>query len=187
MESSHAGWFARPSWSACSHWTVRSVPWSAEQEGLVARRQLIQIGIDWERARNEVLARRWVEHTPRVLATVTGELTPIQREWLAVLHAGPRSMLGSLTAATSHGLAGWTRPHVSVLVDDELSFEPVRGVDFFRSRRRFEAMVDPRPGIPRARIEPAVLLFAGYEAPTLARPTAWSPPRSSSDSRRRTG
>jgi len=135
-----------------------------EQRGLVARRQLTQHGIDWDRVRDHITARRWVERTPRVISTFTGELTWQQRQWLAVLHAGPRSMLGSLTAAGRSGLKGWDRPHVSVYVDDELSFEPVEGVDFFRSRRPFSLLLDPRPGIPTARLEPSVLLFAGYEA-----------------------
>jgi len=135
----------------------------AEQAGLVARRQLLQHGIGWDRARNEIAARRWVERTPRVISTFTGGLTWEQRQWLGVLHAGPRSMLGSLTAAGRHGLVGWERPHVSVYVDDELSFDPVDGIDFFRSRRPFDLLRDPRPGIPRCRLEPAVLLFAGYE------------------------
>ena len=134
------------------------------QLGMVARRQLSRHGIEWEHVDHQIRAGRWVERTPRVISTVTGELTWQQRQWLAVLHAGPRSMLGSLTAAARHGLAGWGRPHVSVYVDDELSFEPVDGVDFFRSRRPFDLLRDPRPGIPTARLEPSILLFAGYEA-----------------------
>ena len=114
--------------------------------------------------RNEIAARRWVERGPRVISTFTGELTLKQREWLAVLHAGPRSMLGSLSAAGRQGLTGWERPWVSVMVDDELSFEPVDGVDFFRSRRPFDLLRSPRAGIPVCRLEPAVLLWAGYEA-----------------------
>jgi hypothetical protein len=139
-----------------------------DQHGMLARRQLTQHGIDWDRVRDQVAARRWVERTPRVISTFTGELTWEQRQWLGVLHAGPRSMLGSLTAAARHGLTGWQRPHVSVYVDDELSFEPVDGVDFFRSRRPFDLLRDPRPGIPLCRLEPSVLLFAGYE--TTPRP-----------------
>lgn len=133
------------------------------QAGMVARRQLTHHGIDWDRARNEVGARRWVARTPRVLSTVTGTLTREQLEWLAVLHAGPRSLLGGLSAAGRHGLDGWDRPVVTVYVDDELSFEPVDGVRFFRSRRPFELLRDPRPGIPLCRLEPSVLLAAGYQ------------------------
>ncbi len=55
-----------------------------------------------------------------------------------------------------------------MLVDDELAFEPVDGVRFFRSRRPFELLRSARPGIPRAGLEPAILLWAGYEAPVRA-------------------
>ncbi len=138
------------------------------QDGMVARRQLNEYGVSWMRVRNEIAARRWVERTPRVISTFTGELTPRQREWLAVLHAGPRSMLTNLSAAGRQGLTGWERPWVSVMVDDELSFEPVDGVDFFRSRRPFDLLRSPRPGMPVCQVEPAVLLWAAYEATTRA-------------------
>ncbi len=135
------------------------------QAGMVARRQLNEIGIDADRVRNQVAAHRWVERTPTVLSTTTGPLSWGQWLWLGVLHAGPGAMLGSLTAAGRHGLRGWTRPHVTVLVDDELSFDVVPGIEFFRTRRAMADLLDPRPGPPTCRLEPAILLFAGYEAP----------------------
>jgi len=135
-----------------------------EQAGVVARRQLLAQGIDRFRVRNQIAAGRWVELTPRVIGTTTGPLSLEQRRWLAVLHAGPRSMLGGLTAAEVHGLTGWGRDDITVLVDDELSFEPVPGVHFFRSRRPFKLLLSPNPGIPRCRLEPGVLLWAGYDA-----------------------
>ena len=135
---------------------------------MIARRQLNRLGIDADRVRDQVAAGRWAERTPRVISTVTGELTFEQRCWLAVLHAGPRAMLGNLTAAERHDLKNWDRPEICVMVDDELSFDPVPGVDFFRSRRPFDALVSPRPGIPRCQLEPAVLLWAAYEAPNRA-------------------
>ncbi|WP_296603401.1 hypothetical protein [Nocardioides sp.] len=138
------------------------------QDGMVARRQLTRHGVDWDRVRDHGAARRWVERTPRVISTVTGELTRSQREWLAVLHAGERSMLGGLSAAARHGLTGWDRDVVTVYVDDELSFEPVDGIRFFRSRRPVDLLRHPRPGIPLCRVEPAVLLFAAYQ--TTPRP-----------------
>ncbi|WP_395691158.1 hypothetical protein [Nocardioides sp.] len=138
------------------------------QQGLVARRQLTRHGIGWEHVDHQVRTGRWAERTPRVVSTVTGELTRSQREWLAVLHAGERSMLGGLTAAGRQGLTGWDRDAVTVYVDDELSFEPVNGVRFFRSRRPFDLLRHPRPGIPVCRLEPAVLLFAAYQ--TTPRP-----------------
>jgi hypothetical protein len=136
----------------------------AAQAGMVSRRQLTAHGIGWDRVAANVAAGRWVARTPRVISTVTGTLTGEQREWLAVLHAGPRSMLGGLTAAARDGLTGWERPVVTVLVDDELSFEPVDGVRFFRTRRPFDLLIGRRPGIPRCVLEPGVLLWAGYDA-----------------------
>lgn len=140
----------------------------ADQAGLLARRQLVARGVDADRVRDNITAGRWVELTPRVIGTTTGRLDLEQREWLAVLHAGPRSMLANLSAGGRFGLTGWARDHVCVLVDDELSFEPVEGVAFFRSRRPFDLLRSPRPGIPTCQLEPAVLLWAAYEATSRA-------------------
>lgn len=134
------------------------------QAGVVARRQLTRIGVDWDAVDANVVARRWVVRTPRVVSTVTGTLTVEQRRWVGVLHAGPHSMVGSLTAGSRHGLRGWDRDVVTVWVDDELSFEPVAGVRFFRTRRPFDLLLSPRAGLRSARIEPALLLWAAYEA-----------------------
>lgn len=136
----------------------------SDQLGLVARRQLTAGHVSADTVRNEVAARRWVVRTPRVVTTFTGDLTTEQRRWLAVLHAGPRSMLGGLSAAATQGLTGWERSDITVYVDDELSFEPVSGIDFFRSRRPFELLRSDRPGIPACRLEPSVLLHAAYDA-----------------------
>jgi len=131
---------------------------------MLARRQLTRLGIGWDAVDAQVDALRWTVRTPRVVSTTTGTLTVEQMRWLGVLHAGPRSVLGGLTAASLHGLEGWERDQVTVLVDDELSFEPVDGIRFFRSRRPFPLLVSPRPGLPSARLEPAVLLWAAYSA-----------------------
>lgn len=134
------------------------------QSGMVARRQLTRLGIHWHDVENQILAGRAVARTPRVISTVTGELTLTQRRWLAVLHAGERSLLGGLTAAAEHGLRRWERDEITVLVDDELAFEPVDGVRFFRSRRSFEMLRVEREGVPCCRLEPAILMWAGYDA-----------------------
>jgi hypothetical protein len=138
------------------------------QCGMVARRQLLALGGDRFAIRNQIRARRWVARTPRVISTVTGTLTTEQRRWLAVLHAGPRSLLGGLTGAEVQGLRRWERDDITVLVDDELAFEPVAGVHFFRSRRSFELLRDPVSDLPVCRLEPALLMWAGYDAPPRA-------------------
>jgi hypothetical protein len=140
----------------------------AEQAGMVARRQLNAEGRDADHVAAQVAARRWMICTPRVVCTTTGALTWEQRCWMAVLHAGPRSLLGGLTGPGVDGLLGWHREVITVLVDDELAFEPVEGVRFFRSRRPFELLRSPRSGVPRAQLEPSLLLWAGYDAPVRA-------------------
>lgn len=135
------------------------------QLGLVARRQLVALELDRFHVRNQVAAGRWAARTPRVVSAFTGELTTEQRRWLGVLHAGPRAILGGLTAAEQLGMQRWQRDDITVLVDDELAFEPVEGVDFFRSRRSFELLVHPGSTLPTCQLEPAVLMWAAYDAP----------------------
>ncbi len=137
----------------------------SRQCGLVARRQLTELGIGWDAVDHHVRAGRWAVRTPRVVSTFTGEPTTEQRRWLGVLHAGPRALLGGLTAAEQLGMKRWQRDDVTVLVDDELAFEPVPGIDFFRSRRRLELLVDPASALPSCQLEPALLMWAAYDAP----------------------
>ena len=136
---------------------------AAGQAGMLSQRQLNTLGVRRGFVRNQLRARRWSQRTSSVFSVTTGPLSRDQRLWLATLHAGPTALLGGLTAAELHGLRGWHRDVVTVLVDDELSFEPLDGVRFFRSRRPLAAMRAPRR-LPVCRIEPAVLLFAAYDS-----------------------
>ncbi len=140
----------------------------AGQAGLVARRQLTAHGVCWDAVDHHIRAGRWASRTPRVVSTTTGTLDLEQRRWLAVLHAGPRSLLGGLTAAEHHGMKRWEREVITVLVDDELAFEPVEGVHFFRSRRSFELLHEPSSALPATKLEPTLLMWAGYDAPPRA-------------------
>ncbi len=135
-----------------------------DQAGLLSRRQLNELGLDRFFIRNQVEAGRWAELTPMVVATFTGRLTRLATMWLGVLHAGDTSVVGGLTAAEVLGLRHWEREDVTVLVPDELDFDDaVPGVRFVRTRRDIPAMRLHRAGIPVARVEPAVLLWAAYQ------------------------
>jgi hypothetical protein len=135
---------------------------AGRQAGMLSQRQLHELGVTRSFVRNQLRAERWVQRTSSVYATTTGPLSRLQAMWLAVLHAGPTAMLGGLTAAEVHGLERWHREQLTVIVDDELSFDPLPGVGFFRSRRALSAM--RAPGVlPVCLLEPAILLFAGYE------------------------
>jgi hypothetical protein len=136
---------------------------AAGQAGMLSQRQLNMLGVRRSFVRNQLRARRWSQRTSSVFSVTTGPMDRAQLLWLATLHAGPTALVGGLTAAELHGLRGWHRDIVTVLVDDELSFEPLEGVRFFRSRRPLAAMKAPGR-LPVCRIEPAVLLFAAYDS-----------------------
>lgn len=136
---------------------------AAAQEGILSRRQLNELGVDSDRVRNQVAAGRWVTHSSMVVGTFTGPLTWRAQVWRAVLHAGGSALVGGLSALEWYGLSNWHRDDITVLVDDELSFDPLPGVRFFRTRRPLDQMRSPRMRLPVCRVEPAALLFAGYE------------------------
>jgi hypothetical protein len=132
------------------------------QAGTLSQRQLTELGVSRSFVRSQLRARRWAQRTSSVFSTTTGPLSDQQRLWQAVLHAGPTALIGGLTAAELHGMKNWSREDITVLVDDELSFDPLEGVRFFRCRRPLASMRSPR-ALPVCQLEPAVLLFAGYE------------------------
>lgn len=139
--------------------------WAAlarSQEYVVSQAQLRALGVARGEVRHNLLMRRWAVRTHNVLTTTTGPLSIDQRRWVAVLHAGPTALLGGLSSLEVHGMKGWSRDDITVLVDNPLSFDPVPGVRYFRTRRPLRALA-ARAELPLCRIEPAVLLFAAYE------------------------
>lgn len=135
---------------------------AAEQDGMLARRQLRALGTDWAGVRTHRRAGRWAEQSSVVVSTFTGELTWQQRAWLGVLHAGPPAVVGGYSALELHGLRNWHRDDVTVLVDEEAHLEQLPGIDWFRTRRPLELWKADGP-MPIARVEPAALLCAAYE------------------------
>lgn len=136
---------------------------AAAQCGLISWRQLRSLGVTHAEVRHHVRMGRWCHRSGQVLGTTTGPLSPEQRLWLGVLHGGPTAMVAGLSAAAHHGLKGWPREEVTVLVDNPHSFEPLTGFRFVRTRRPRSLLVQPGAELPVARIEPAVLLFASRE------------------------
>jgi hypothetical protein len=133
---------------------------------MLAIEQLSRLGVTRALMRNQLRAERWVRRTDRVVGTTTGELTRAQLMWLGVLHVGNGALVGGLTAAGVHGLRNWERDQVTILVPDDWSFDPVPGLHFFRTRRPLGVLRAPsssQGALPVCRLEPAVLLFGGYD------------------------
>ena len=140
--------------------------WQQEAErrcGVLSERALRELAVPRAFVRNQLRAGRWAQRTHSTYTTTTGPLSREQRLWVAVEHAGPEALLGGLTAAEAHGLRNWARDEVTVLVPQELSFDEVEGVRFFRTRRSLSLLRHPSHEPPACRIEPAVLLFAAHE------------------------
>lgn len=136
---------------------------AARQAGMLSRRQLRAAGVTRHHVRNQVAAGRWTHRTPLVVSTTTGPLTWAQRAWTGVLHAGPGSAIGGLSAAKLHGLRKWDRVDVTVLVGSGRDVSAVPGIEFVRTRRDIGSMRLPGTRAPILRIEPAVLLFAAHD------------------------
>ena len=136
------------------------------QAGLVARRQLLRLGLSWDAVQAQLDARRWQAVSSTVLCTTTGVLTREQLRWAGVLHAGPGSAVGHLSALEVHGLERWHRPEVTVLLAKSHHVEPLPGVRFVQTRRHVAAATSRHSGLPVWRVEPAALLFAAYEPVT---------------------
>ncbi|KQV64327.1 hypothetical protein ASC64_16330 [Nocardioides sp. Root122] len=132
------------------------------QSGLISHRQLRELGVGRGEIRNHVRVGRWAVRSGEVVSTTTGPLSTDQALWLGVLHGGPSAMVGALSAASVRGLARWGRDEVTILVSNPMSFEPLPGYRFFRTRRPYKVLLGPGE-LPACRLEPAVLMFAAHE------------------------
>ena len=100
---------------------------------------------------------------PTSFSTTTGPPSWEQRLWLAVLHAGPTALIGGLTAAKVHGLRNWDgrrhhgRPRRRALLRTDRGRAVLQVL--VGRWRTCGHVVD----LPLCMVEPAILLFAGYE------------------------
>ena len=132
------------------------------QAGMLSRGQLRALGIAESALRHHVAIGRWAHRSANVVSTTTGPLSVAQRLWLGVLHGGPSAMIGGLNAAEHLGLERWHRDDVTVLVNNPMSFDPLQGFRFVRTRRPYKLLIAPGE-LPVCRLEPAVLMFASRE------------------------
>jgi hypothetical protein len=77
-----------------------------QQDNVVTRTQLREVGYDRWAVRHRVRTDRWQIRGTRVVVLHSGPLTVRQAWWAGLLHAGPGAYLAGRTAATLHGVRG---------------------------------------------------------------------------------
>ncbi len=87
-----------------------------DQRRIVRRDQLAALGVDATQVALHVRAHRWRTWGPVVVLMDNGDLDVEQLRWAAVLSCGPRGALAAWTALQAHGLVGFEREELHVVV-----------------------------------------------------------------------
>lgn len=125
------------------------------QAGVVSRAQLRVAGVDRWQIRNQVQARRWRLIGRRVVVLHRGALSARQRQWVAVLNAGPQAALAQRSALAAAGLEGWQSDAVHVVVPKGVRVPPLASITVHQVRELVD--VDWRKSPPRVRLERAAV------------------------------
>ncbi|ROP43664.1 hypothetical protein [Pseudokineococcus lusitanus] len=132
------------------------------QARCVSRRQLAEHGVGPGVVARRVRAGLWQTAGPRCVVLHRGPLGATERRWAAVLTTD--GVLGGLTALAVHGLDGWPRDAVEVVVPRSAG----RAVPPWVRRRTTTdpdgAAVTHRGGLPVHRVERAALDAAAWSA-----------------------
>jgi hypothetical protein len=128
------------------------------QAGVVARRQLLDLGVTDNDMRRMGRRRELVTVHPGVFVTHTGELTWPQRAWAGVLYAWPAALVGVSALRAVEGTSG----ALGCDRDIQLAIDSARRVVgrpglVIERRRALEPRVLWNLGPPRIRYEEAVL------------------------------
>jgi hypothetical protein len=132
-----------------------------EQDGVISRRQLLQLSGTDNDIRRLVRQRRWARVHEGVYVDHTGPLTERQRWWAAVLRCAPAALAGH-SALDAHGLRGHHRPVEPVLVciSAHRFIAPAPGIEIVRINgftTRCQLQLSP----PRMRLDEALIVEAG--------------------------
>jgi very-short-patch-repair endonuclease len=130
------------------------------QRGLITADQAGTGGLSRQQVDWRVASGRWQRVHPRVYAAQSGELTTEQREFAALLYAGPGAVLSHNTAARRDGLRGHETTVVHVTVPAERRVRSVPGVHVHRSRLLGRVDVHPTREPPRTRLARSIVDIA---------------------------
>lgn len=131
----------------------------ADQGHVIARSQVIAMGLDTETVRNRLRYGDWQRIETGVYATFTGAPKRKAEIWAALLRAGPGATLSHWTAAERHGLLKKPSPAIHVTVPANrhpARWAKIPGIVIHRSSS-IERTRHPMMTPPCTRIEDTVL------------------------------
>lgn len=132
---------------------------------VVRRDALADAGLSRSTVRARLRSGRWQLVTPTVIARHNGPLTPDQQRRAAVLTAGPKAMLATWTALEVHGLRGWARPEIHVLIARGTSVPSFGSLSVtVHCSRRLAERASLRRGLPVAPIARSAVDAAAWSA-----------------------
>lgn len=137
----------------------------ASQENIARIDELEPLGLSRDQITVEVRAGRWQRVGRTVVAAHNATLSPLQRDWAAVLSAGPTAALCGRSAAAHFGLRGWDDGSIHVLVEHGTSPAAVPlPVKVHESRRYGPDDRHPLAAPPMTPLERSVIDAAAWTA-----------------------
>lgn len=126
--------------------------------GVLSRAQLRTVGLSAHGVAVHIRARRWRIIGRQAVVLHRGPLSVEQRWRVAVVHAGPRALLGGRSGLASHGLRDWEDGLVYVLVPKGTRVPPLSWLRVQHTRRWPATAVGgvPRCDVARAAIDAAI-------------------------------
>jgi hypothetical protein len=136
----------------------------AKQSGVVARRQVLALGVSDADIERLLRRREWARAADGVYVSHTGPLAWPQRAWAGVLSAWPAALTGR-SALRAHGLRGNQQDEepIDIAIDASRRVVTREGLRIVRLRT-FERDAQLHLGPPRLRIETVLLRLAASAA-----------------------
>ncbi|HEX7106651.1 MAG TPA: hypothetical protein VF218_11845 [Acidothermaceae bacterium] len=134
---------------------------AAEQDGVVRRRQLHDLGISDDAVRARLLSGKWRLAARGVVVLHNGPPTELQKRWIALL-ANPGAALAGITSAQEYGLQGFDDGQLYLLVPHRYRAQRLQGVRIHESRRFDVNDIHPARSLPTVRAERALIDAASW-------------------------
>lgn len=135
---------------------------AATQGGVLARTQLIELGVSRSRQRHQIGRGSWQGLGRHAVALHSGTVSPLGQRWAAVIGAGNGGALDGVSQLQHAGLTGFDQQRITVSITRGYHRADLAGVEVRTLRRRQPGEI--LPGLPRARTDIALIRAATWAA-----------------------